>query len=54
MFNEPWPRGSTDERRPPRGPGSGTIDHRERPSPLNGKPFDGRTDGDQLPNIDMA
>ena len=25
--NEPGPRGSSDERRPPRGPGSATIDH---------------------------
>jgi hypothetical protein len=41
-FNEPGPRGSLDEERPPRGPGSGTIDHYERPSPLNGKPFGGR------------
>ena len=26
-------------RRPPRGPGSATIDHHLRPSPLNGKAF---------------
>ncbi len=39
---EPGPRGSQDDRRPPRGPGSGTIDHHLRPSPLTGRPFDGR------------
>jgi hypothetical protein len=27
MFNEPGPRGSPEFRWPPRGPGSGTIDH---------------------------
>jgi len=27
MVNEPGPRGSIDERRPPRGPGNATIDH---------------------------
>jgi len=35
--NEPWPRGSSDERWPPRGHGSATIDQPVRPSPLNGK-----------------
>ena len=39
--NEPWPRGSSDERRPPRGHGSATIDQPGRPSPLNGKALDG-------------
>ena len=58
MFNEPGPRGSTDERRAPRGPGSATIDEPIRPSPLIGKSLDkrGRSlghwssggDGDQL------
>ena len=43
VFNEPGPRGSTDERRAPRGPGSGTIDEPIRPSPLIGKSFDGQT-----------
>jgi len=38
--NEPWPRGSSDERRPPRGHGSATIDQPGRPSPLNGKALD--------------
>ena len=41
MFNEPGPRGSTDERRAPRGPGSATIDGPIRPSPLIGKALDG-------------
>jgi hypothetical protein len=41
MFNEPGPRGSTDERRAPRGPGSGTIDEPIRPSPLIGKSLAG-------------
>ena len=27
VFNEPGPRGSTDDRRTPRGPGSATIEH---------------------------
>jgi hypothetical protein len=41
-FNEPGPRGLSNEAWPPRGPGSGTIDHHLRPSPLNGKAFDKR------------
>jgi hypothetical protein len=41
MFDEPWPRGSSDERWPPRGPGSGTIEQPVRPSPLIGKALDG-------------
>ena len=40
--NEPRPRGSSDELRPPRGRGRATIDQPLRPSPLNGKAFDKR------------
>jgi hypothetical protein len=40
--NEPGPRGPPDERRPPRGPGSATIDLHLRPSLLNGKALDTR------------
>jgi hypothetical protein len=41
MSDEPGPRGSSDERRPPRGPGSATIDLPVRPSPLIGKALGG-------------
>jgi len=41
--SEPGPRGSSNEGWPPRGPGSATIDEPLRPSPLNGKAFDGQT-----------
>jgi hypothetical protein len=41
--NEPGPRGSTNEARAPRGPGSATIDLHLRPSLLNGKAFDSRS-----------
>jgi hypothetical protein len=40
--NEPGPRGSTNEARAPRGPGSATIDLHLRPSLLNGKALDTR------------
>ena len=36
-FAWPGPRGPSDEGRPPRGPGSATIDQPGRPSPLTGK-----------------
>ena len=42
VSDEPGPRGSPDEQRPPRGPGSATIDQPGRPSPLIGRSFDNR------------
>jgi len=42
-FTEPGPSGSSNEAGPPRGPGSATIERPLRPSPLNGKAFDGQT-----------
>jgi hypothetical protein len=41
-ITQPGPRGLSGEGRPPRRPGSATIDHHLRPSPLIGKPLDTR------------